>query len=55
MIYRDSVSWRKNRLPDGGGKILLGAMIRGGFLTSEERRDLTELARDGTIEPCLSG
>ena len=44
-IYRDSVRCRKNRLPDGGGRILLGAMIRGGFLTSEERRDLTELAR----------
>ena len=26
------------------------AMIRGGFLTSEERQDLTELARDGTVE-----
>src|SRR3954466_3705156 len=45
---------RKNRLPDGGGRILLGAMIRGGFLTSEERRDLTELARDGTVEHRLA-
>ena len=25
-------------------------MIRGGFLTDEERTDLTELARDGTVE-----
>src|SRR4051812_50220853 len=29
-------------------------MIRGGFLTSEERRDLTELARDGTVEHRLA-
>src|SRR4051794_18361900 len=42
-IYRDSVRCRKNRLPDGGGRILLGTMIRGGFLTAEERQDLTEL------------
>jgi hypothetical protein len=25
-------------------------MIRGGFLTAEERQDLTELARDGLAE-----
>ena len=30
------------------------AMIRGGFLTSEERQDLTELARDGTVEHRLA-
>src|SRR4051812_49992224 len=53
-VYRDSVSWRKNRLPDGGGRILLGTMIRGGFLTAEERRDLTELARDGLAEHRLA-
>ena len=29
-------------------------MIRGGFLTSEERQDLTELARDGTVEHRLA-
>ena len=29
-------------------------MIRGGFLTSEERRDLTELARDGLAEHRLA-
>jgi transposase len=29
-------------------------MIRGGFLTDEERRDLTELARDGTAEHRLA-
>ena len=29
-------------------------MIGGGFLTSEERRDLTELARDGTVEHRLA-
>src|SRR4051812_13311379 len=41
-LYRDSMRCRKSRLPDGGGRILLGVMIRGGFLTAEERRDLTE-------------
>src|SRR3954469_1257844 len=45
---------RKNRLPDGGGRTLLGVMIRGGFLTAEERRDLTELARDGLAEHRLA-
>src|SRR3954462_838156 len=54
LIYRDSVRCRKNRLPDGGGRILLGAMIRGGFLTAEEREDLTELARDGLAEGGLA-
>jgi len=29
-------------------------MIRGGFLTSEERQDLTDLARDGTVEHRLA-
>src|SRR3954452_10726965 len=53
-VYRDSVRCRKNRLPDGGGRILLGAMIRGGFLTSEEQQDLTELARDGLAEHRLA-
>src|SRR5829696_8095515 len=52
--YRDSMRCRKNRLPDGGGRILLGVMIRGGFLTAEERRDLTELARDGLAEHRLA-
>src|SRR4029450_11430340 len=45
---------RKNRLPDGSGGILLGGMIRGGFLTAEERQDLTELARDGLAEHRLA-
>src|ERR687898_278627 len=53
-LYRDSVRCRKNRLPDGGGRILLGTMIRGGFLTAEERQDLTELARDGLAEHRLA-
>ena len=44
----------KNRLPERDGKILLGVMIRGGFLTAEERRDLTELARDGMAEHRLA-
>src|SRR3954466_7589137 len=53
-IYRDSVRCRKNRLPDGDGRILLGTMIGGGFLTAEERQDLTELARDGLAEHRLA-
>jgi transposase len=51
-LYRDSVRCRKNRLPDGSGGILLGGMIRGGFLTAEERQDL--LARDGLAEHRLA-
>ena len=51
-VYRDSVRCRKNRLPDGSGGILLGGMIRGGFLTAEERQDL--LARDGLAEHRLA-
>ena len=54
QLYRDSVRCRKNRLPDGSGRILLGAMIRGGFLTAEEREDLTKLARDGLAEHRLA-
>src|SRR3954454_19233150 len=54
LIYRDSVRCRKNRLPDGDGRILLGTMIGGGFLTAEERQDLTELARDGLAEHRLA-
>src|SRR4051812_50124239 len=53
-LYRDSVRCRKNRLPDGDGRILLSTMIRGGFLTAEERQDLTELARDGLAEHRLA-
>jgi transposase len=41
-------------LPDGGGRILLGALIGGGFLTAEERQALTELARDGLAEHRLA-
>src|SRR4051795_11676195 len=54
LLYRDSVRCRKNRLPDGDGRILLGTMIGGGFLTAEERQDLTELARDGLAEHRLA-
>lgn len=54
QVYRDSVRCRKNRLPDGSGGILLGGMIGGGFLTAEERQDLTELARDGLAEHRLA-
>jgi hypothetical protein len=44
----------KKPLARWGGRILLGAMIRGGFLTAEERQDLTELARDGLAEHSLA-
>src|SRR3954463_16046386 len=54
QLYRDSVRCRKSRLPDGDGRILLGTMIGGGFLTAEERQDLTELARDGLAEHRLA-
>src|SRR4051812_3114681 len=36
------------------GRFLLDAMIRSGFLTAEERQDLTELARDGLAEHRLA-
>jgi hypothetical protein len=50
------------RLREMAKKLLAGsvwedssqAMIRGSFLTSEERQDLTELARDGTVEHRLA-
>ena len=31
-------------------RISLGGMIRGGFLSSEERKELVRLARDGSAE-----
>ena len=47
-IYSDSAGTRRNRLPNASRAILLGCMIRRGFLGSESRRDLIELARDGS-------
>jgi hypothetical protein len=44
----------KNRLPERGGRILVGAMIGGDFLTAEEGQDLTELAQDGLAEHRLA-
>ncbi len=44
----------KKPLARRGRKDFLGAMIRGGFLTAEERQDLTELARDGLAEHRLA-
>lgn len=39
---------RKNRLPWGGFRIRLVGMIRGDFLSDEDRADLIALARDGS-------
>ena len=44
----------KKPLARRGRKYFLGTMIRGGFLTAEERQDLTELARDGLAEHRLA-
>ncbi len=48
MIYPDSAIIRRNRLPRRLNAILLPCMIRRGFLDPESRRDLIELARDGS-------
>ena len=48
MVYPDSPETRRNRLPTGSKAILLPSMIRRGFLDSESRQDLIELARDGS-------
>ena len=49
MVYPDSSEIRICRLPTGSEAILHACMIRPGFLDSEFRRDLIELARDGSI------
>lgn len=53
-VYRNSERRRKNRLPCESERILVEDIIRGGFLTDEERKDLTDLARDGTVEHRLA-
>ena len=50
----NSAETRRNRLPSGRNATLLGGMIRGGFLALELRKDLTELARDGSVEHRLA-
>jgi DNA-binding NarL/FixJ family response regulator len=47
-IFPATSGIRRNRLPNASRAILLGFMIRPGFLDSESRRDLIELARDGS-------
>ena len=47
-LYPDSVRTRKNRLRISCRRILLPFMIHGGFLDPESRKDLIELARDGS-------
>ena len=44
----------KKPLARRGWKDFSRVMFRGGFLTAEERRDLTELARDGLAEHRLA-
>ena len=47
-VYPDSAEIRKNCLPTAVEAILLDPQIRRGFPDSESRRDLIELARDGS-------
>ena len=54
QIYPDSERKRKSGLRSEPIGIPMRCMIRGGFLTDEERKDLTELARDGTAEHRLA-
>lgn len=48
LLYPDSARTRKNGLRITGTRILLSRMIHGGFLDPESRKDLIELARDGS-------
>jgi transposase len=54
MIYRDSLGERKSGLPAAGKAILVGGMIRGGFLALSIREDLIALVRDGKAETRLT-
>src|SRR6266702_2049224 len=47
-LYPDSLRTRKSLLRIPTRPILLGCRIRAGFLDAESRRDLIELARDGS-------
>jgi transposase len=47
-IYPDSAGTRKNPLRISSAATLIFFMIRGGFLDPESRKDLIELARDGS-------
>jgi transposase len=53
-IYRDSLGERKSGLPAAGKAILVGGMIRGGFLALSIREDLIALVRDGKAETRLT-
>jgi transposase len=48
MIYPDSLRNRQKPLASGGGPDSDGGMIRGGFLSEEDRKALIALARDGS-------
>ena len=47
-LYPDSAGTRRIACQSGAARTLLCGMIRSGFLDSESRQDLTELARDGS-------
>ena len=49
-LYPDSVMGRKSCLRGDSGRIQIGRMISGNFLTDEQRRALTILARKGKVE-----
>jgi hypothetical protein len=48
LVYPDSPRIRKFALRISAGRILPQRMIRPGFLDPESRKDLIELARDGS-------
>jgi len=54
LVYRDSLGERKSGLPAAGKAILVGGMIRGGFLALSIREDLIALVRDGKAETRLT-
>jgi transposase len=49
----DSLNTPKIVLTKGPSKDSNGGMIRSGFLDAASRKDLIDLARDGTVEHCL--
>ena len=53
-FYPDSMRMRKKGLPDLLERILVGSMIRAGFLSTTERAGLIDLACDGLVEHRLA-
>ena len=54
VIYPDSMRKRKKGLPARFKRILVVSMIRAGFLSTTERAELIELARNGMVEHRLA-